>query len=398
MRRYFLLTCLMIVLTSVSPAWAQTASKGSCPDEKTLTQNARMALVEAQKLMTEKKPALAEKVLTGFLQKHPDENHAFVAYTLAACYLDLNKFKSALEQYEKTIEFCPAYAPAWQNIGKICFDLKKYTRAGTALEKAWELTGRKKHMLRFHAAVAFISAKKQRKALPILTDLCSGKIGSPDKKWVKLLVQTAVEVKQPKTALRTVERLLARPAPQAYLFRLASVLYLEMANYRKAAQNLEAYSLVTTLSRQERKLLADLYVNLGIPSRAAANYAALVVANPSARLWERTAACWFEACDYDKALEAAQKGLAAYPRSHRLWRTKGWVHYENKDYSLASQAFGKASGLNHKDINSLFLHGLCACRAGDRNSAKKALEKVACHDRYKARALGLIHEMDEENI
>ncbi len=52
----------MIVLTSVSPAWAQTASKGACPDEKTLTQNARTALVEAQKLMTEKKPARAEKV------------------------------------------------------------------------------------------------------------------------------------------------------------------------------------------------------------------------------------------------------------------------------------------------------------------------------------------------
>ncbi|WP_020589606.1 tetratricopeptide repeat protein [Desulfobacter curvatus] len=398
MRRYSFLTCLLIVLASVSLAWAQTASKGSCPDEKTLTQNARMALVEAQKLMTEKKPAQAEKILTGFLQKHPDENHAFVVYTLAACYLDLNKFKSALEQYEKTIDFCPAYAPAWQNLGKICFDLKKYTRAGTALEKAWELTGRKNHLLRFHAAVAYISAKKQRKALPILTDLCSGKTGPPEEKWVKLLVQTAVEVKQPKAALRTVERLLNRSNPDAYLFRLASVLYLESANYRKAAQNLEAYSLVATLSRQERKLLADLYVNLGIPSRAAPNYAALVAANPCARLWERTAACWFEACDYDHALEAAQKGLVAYPKSPRLWRIKGWVHYENKDYSLASQAFGKASGLDHKDINSLFLHGLCACRAGDINSAKKALEKVACHDRYKARALGLIHEMEEENI
>lgn len=398
MRRYFFLTCLMIVLTSVSLAWANTDAKGSCPDEKTLTQNARTALVEAQKLLTEKKPAQAEKVLTGFLQKHPDENHAFVAYTLAACYLDLNKFKSALAQYEKTIDYCPSYAPAWQNLGKICFDLKKYTRAGTALEKAWELTGRKKHMLRFHAAVAFISAKKQRKALPILKDLCSGKIGPPDEKWVKLLVQTAVEVKQPKTALGTVERLLARSNPDAYLFRLASVLYLEAANYRKAAQNLEAYGLVATLSRQERKLLADLYVNLGIPSRAAPNYAVLVAANPCAGLWERTAACWFEACDYDQALKAAKKGLASYPKSPRLWRIKGWVHYENKDYKLASLAFGKASGLDHKDINSLFLHGLCACRAGDRNSAKKALEKVACYDRYKARALGLIHEMEEENI
>eukprot|EP01155_Anaeramoeba_flamelloides_P019564 Anaeramoba_flamelloidesa574996_18.p1 GENE.a574996_18~~a574996_18.p1 ORF type:complete len:399 (+),score=30.09 a574996_18:283-1479(+) len=398
MRRYLFITCLLIVLASVSITRADTVSKGSCPDEKTLTQNARTALVQAQKLLTEKKAARAETTLTEFLQNYPDENHAFVAYTLAACYLDLNKSKSALEQYEKTIEYCPAYAPAWQNLGKICFDLKKYTRAGTALEKAWALTGRKNHTMRFHAAVAFVSAKKQRKALSILTDLCSGKSGPPEEKWVKLLVQTAVEAKQPETGLGTVERLLVGSDPEPYLFRLASGLYLEAANYRKAAQNMEAYSLVATLSRQERKLLADLYVNLGIPSRAAPNYAALTAATPCARLWERTAACWFEACDYDQALDSAQKGLAAFPKSPRLWRIKGWVHYENKDYSLASKAFAKASNLDHKDINSLFLYGLCACRAGDKDSAKKALEKVACHDRYKARALGIIHEMEAENI
>lgn len=398
MRRYFFLTCLMIVLVSFSLAWAQTDARYSCPDEKTLTSNARIVLVQAQKLITEKQPAQAEKVLTQFLREHPDENHAFVAYTLAACYLDLNKEKSALAQYERTLEFCPAYAPAWQNLAKICFDLKKYDRAGTALEKAWELTGRKNHLLRFQAAVAFISGKTQQKAMSILTDLCSGKAGAPEEKWVKLLVQTAVELKQPKTALKTVERLLAGPDPDPYLFRLASVLYLETGNYRNAAQNLEAYSLVTTLSRQERKLLADLYVNLGIPSRAAPNYGTLVTMTPCARLWERTAACWFEACDYDNALKAAQKGLAAFPQSHRLWRIKGWVHYENKKYDQASQAFARASGLDHSDINSLFLHGLCACKAGDKDSAKKALEKVACDDRYKTRALGLIHEMEAENI
>ena len=398
MRRYSFLICLLIVLASFSPAWAQTASTGPCPDEKTLTRAARSALVEAQKLMAEKKMARAEKALTGFIHTHPGENHAFVTYTLGACYLDSNKLKSALEQYEKTIDFCPAYAPAWQNLAKVCFDLKKYNRAGIALEKTWDLTGRKNHLLRFHAAVAFISAKKQQNALPILAYLCSGKAGPPGDKWVKLFVQTAMAMKQPKTALKIVERLLVSPNPDAYLFRLATRLYLESSNYRKAAQNLAAYSLVAPLSRQERKLLADLYANLGIPARAAPNYEALVAVKPCCRLWERTAACWFEACDYDRALRAAEKGLAAFPQSYHLWRIKGWVHYENKDYGPASQAFGKASGLNHNDINSLFLHGLCACRAGDRDSARKTLEKVACHDDYKSRALGIIHEMEAENI
>ncbi len=367
--------CVLVFFLCVSQVCAQASSTGPCPDEKSLTPKAKTALAEAQKLITEKKMTQAGKILTQFVSQNPDENHAFVTYTLAACYLDLDKLESALKQYEKTIDFCPVYAPAWQNLAKVCFDLKFYNRAGMALEKAWDLTGRKNHLLRFQAAAAYLSGKEEQKALPILADLCSGKAGPPEDKWVKLFVQISMAEKQPQTALKTVERLLGQPDPKAYLFRLASGLYLDLADYRKAAQNLEAYGLIETLNRQERKLLADLYANLGIPALAADNYQVLVTAHPCCGLWERTAACWFEARDYDKALKAVQKGLEAFPLSCRLWRIKGWIHYEHKEYRPAAQAFGKASGLDHNDINSLFLHGLCAVGPGTGLRPEKPLNR-----------------------
>ncbi len=397
MAGYRFLFSMMVIFSCLTPAAAQTPAP-SCPDEQTLTLGARTALVKAQNFMTEKKMPQAAQALEAFIREHPDENHAYVAYTLGCLYLELDRAADALIQFEKTADLCPAYAPAWQNLAKVCFDLRQYSRAGMALEKSWDLTGRSNHMLYFQAAVAHISAKTPEKALPVLAFLCSGRAGAPKENWVTLYVQTAIEQKRSKRAVKTVEQLLTQPEPAPFLFRLATVLYLEIPDYRKAAQNLEAYGLVTALQRDEQKLLADLYANLGIPAKAAQNYEKVIAIKPCCTIFEQTASCWFEACEYDKALDAAEKGLAAYPESKRLWQVKGWVHYEKQDFSPAARAFGKACALDSRDINTLFLHGLCACRAGDRDSARKALTRAACHNRYKTRALALIHEMESGNI
>lgn len=389
--------CWLFSLLAALSCFTQESARAtavSCPDETTLTRKARIALVQAQSLMGEKKNKEAAAVLDDFIQANPDENHAWVAYTLGGLCLELDRPAKALSWYEKTLDFCPAYAPAWQNMARVCFDLKKYNRAGAALEKTWELSGRKDSLLRYQAAVAYVYAKAPEKALSLLTLICSDPNSAPKKEWVTLFVQVAVELKQPQKAVNVVETLLAGADPVPCLFRLAAILYLEMADYVKAAQNLEAYGLVVTLTREEQKLLADLYAGLGIPEKAALNYQKALALKPCQRLKEKEVTCLLDACEYDAALASAQKGLAAYPESRILWRIKGWVHYEKKEFAQATQAFGKAFALDRKDINTLFMQGLCACRAGERDTAGKALRKAAQHDRYKTRALALIHEME----
>lgn len=397
------LISLLVALACLTSAAAQspdskTSASAGCPDEASLTTQARSALVKAQQLMEKQKNALALEVLTAFVREYPDETHAYVAFTLAGLNLERGRLAEALQQYEKTLELCPAYAPAWQNLAKVCFDLKKYRRAGDALEKTWVLTGRNNHVLQFQAAAAYLSAGMSKNALPILESLCSGRAGVPQDDWVKLFAQVCIELKRPKPALTAVERLLNTHRPAPFLFRMAAALYLEVPDYRKAAQNLEAYSLMTDLTRDEQKLLADLYANIGIPARAAGKYEKLIEKAPGKSLWERFASCWLEACEYDRAFDAAQKGLASYPDSAVLWRIKGSVLYEKQDFRPAAKAFGKAFALNQKDINSLFLHGLCACRAGDQDTARKALEIAAGYHQYKAKALALMQKMGDENI
>jgi Tfp pilus assembly protein PilF len=43
------------------------------------------------------------------------------------------------------------------------------------------------------------------------------------------------------------------------------------------------------------------------------------------------------------------------------------------------------------------MQGVCACRAGHRDRAKKVLDQAAAHSKYKQQALGLIRQMEAEH-
>jgi len=385
---------LILFFGTAADGQTKEAPGSACPDEKTLTREARTALVEVQKSMGKDNYKQALERLLRFTAAHPDDTHAYVTFTLAGLNLETGNIKESAAFYEKTIELCPAYAPAWQNLGKICYDLGRFERAAQAMEKTWELTGQSNHILRFHSAVARLSAKQPAKALAHLDFLTSGQAGPPEENWIRLLVQLSIENKKSAQALKTVERLLATPGAEPYLFRLAASLNLNLNDYKKAAQNLSAYSLTAPLSLAEQTLLADLYNNMGIPALAAENYEKALALKPECKLHERLASAWFEACNIKKALASLTRGLKAHPHSHSMWKLKGWIHYEKMEFDEASTAFAKAVVLNKKDGKSLFMHGLCACRAGQTVQALKILKQAAADHRYKTQAMALIRQME----
>lgn len=381
---------LIIFLMSLSNAGAM-----ECPKEETLTRGARIALVEAQKLIDEKEKDKACQTLLEFIKDYPDENHPYVSFTLAGLMLEKNKPSMALVHYQSTIDMCPYYAPAWQNMGKICFDLEKFDRAALAMEKAYELTGGNNHQLLFHAAVAHISGKSPEKALDHMKFLTSGRAGIPKPNWVKLMVNLSIEQKQYSGAIKTIENLVAQKAPDAYLFKLATSLYLQMNKYKEAAKSLSLYGMLTPMNIAEQTLQANLYNNLGIPFKAASYYEKVIKEKPQKVIYERLASSWLEACESEKAMVAAKKGLELYPESPALWKLTGWIFYRNKEFKNASKAFSRAVFLNKKDLKSLFMHGLCACRSGQNDIAKKALRKASGHSQYKTQALALLRQMEK---
>ena len=387
-----IIAALFLFFLAILSADAKALNK--CPDEKTLTRDARIALVEAQKQIGKNKPADARDTLLKFIRDYPDENHVYVTYTLAGLFFEETRLSKALALYQKAIDMCPSYAPAWQNMGKICFDLQKFNQAALAMEKTFELTGKKKYILLFHAAVAHLSDKNPKKALTHIHFLTSGKAGTPKPNWVKLMVNLSIEQNQARKAIKTIENLLEQKKPDPYLFRLAATLYLHINKYRDAAKALSVYGLVTPLTIAEQTLLADLYNNLEIPFKAARLYEKIIEKKPDKKIYKRLASAWLEACTPEKALDAVQKGLDIYPDLHTLWKLKGWIHYENKAFRKASKAFSKAFVLKKTDSKSLFMHGLCASKAGLHDIAKKILRKAACHAQYKQQALALLRQIE----
>ena len=385
-------TGILLILLSAM-ASVVNASSG----EKDLSRNARVALVEAQRCMKAKQHAQAQKVLLDFVEKCSEENHHFVEFTLAGLFYDKNQQVEAIEHYRKTVAICPSYGPGWRNLGKICFDHKKFSEAARAMEKAYEIGGRKKPLLLFHAAVAHISAKAPQKAFVHMRFLTSGKAGKPDTNWVKIFANLSLELKCPGKALGTILRLIKAPDPDPVLWRLAATLYLEQKKYRKATEVLAVYAVLKPLSISEMRLLADLYSQLDIPYEAARWYERVIEKKPGKALYKRLVSSWREACCSDRAFSAVERGLLEYPDCHGLWKMKGWIFYDVHDFNNASAAFSKASGLNVKDMKSLFMQGLCACRAGRTDVALKALKAVESCPEYKKQARALMRELAQNS-
>ncbi len=389
---------LVVIFVFSVGAWAGTdqkkAEKPACPDQNTLTNPARIALVGAQKQMEEKHSDQAQKILEEFLASHPKENHPYITFTLGAIYLESDSLGKSRNMFTQSVEKCPVFSAAWQNLGKVCYDLKEYVRAAQAFDTVYELEGKPK--FRFHAAVAWMEAKKKTRAFDHMLFLTSGNAGPPKKEWVEFMAHLALELKRSKEAIPVLESLLAKKNPPAYLFKLVTSLYLEQNSYRKAAQSLSAYSMIKEMNPREMRLLGDLLYSQGVPMKAAIWYEKVNQVKPCLRNCVRLVSALNEGFSSQKAIQAADKGLQSYPESVELWRLKAWACYGEKHFQEAARCFSKVVRLNKKDAKSLFMSGLAAYRAGEKNKARAALKLAAAHKSYKNQANALIRQIDYE--
>ncbi len=368
--------------------------KPSCPDQNTLSNSARQALASAQKQMEEKHGNQAQKILEDFLASHPKENHPYITFTLGAIYLESDSLRKSRDMFAQSTEQCPVFSGAWQNLGKVCYDLKEYSRAAQAFDTVYELEG--KPRFRFHAAVAWMEAKKKTRAFEHMLFLTNGSAGPPKKEWVEFMTHLALELKRSGEAIPVLESLLAKENPPAYLFKLAVSVYLEQNSYRKATQALCAYSMMEKMNPREMRLLGDLLYSQGVPMKAAIWYEKVNQVKPCLRNCVRLVSALHEGFASEKAIQTADKGLQRYPESVQLWRLKAWACYGEKRFQEASHCFSKVVGLNKKDGKSLFMSGLSAYRAGEKKKAKAVLKLAAAHKSYKNQANALIRQINYE--
>lgn len=217
------------------PAWAES-------EAPKLTLEVQKVVYEAQQLMEKKDYLKAEGCLRKFIEKNRKRPHYLVEFTLANCLTMSGRDKDAVLHYRAAANLYPGFVAAWQNMGKIYFDLKQYDEAGDCLLNAYELSEKNDFSLLYYAAVSYIMAEKGEKALPHLELLASGEVGHPKTEWLEALLKVYMDLKFKEKAFAVVRRLIDENGDDPRWWKILAQLHLQQSDYKPAVAALVHHS------------------------------------------------------------------------------------------------------------------------------------------------------------
>ena len=389
----------IIILTSFLLMGILFFSAQAKNKEPRLTFKVQKALYSAQQAMDKKDYSKAEADLRKFMEKHPQDNHYLVEFTLANVLAFQGKDKEACSHYQKAINLYPDYAPSWQNLGKVYFDLKQYEDAGECFLKGYVLSEKKDPSLIYWAACAYIMAKKEEKALPYLEKLISNTKEPPKTEWLEALLNVYMKLGLKDKALRVVHQLLQKEEGNPIWWKFLANIYLQQNEYEKALGALTVYSYLTPLKKEEKMLFADLNNMVGLPLQAAKYYEEIIASGSKPSDYRKLAMAYISGHRLKKAENILRKALKENQNAE-LWFMLGELLYEEGRFAEAYNAFKQSARLNPQDGRAFLMMGYCAIEDGKKSEARKAFQKASRFPKQRKVAKKLLKQVallfDEE--
>lgn len=352
------------------PAWAETNGRELMPE-------VRKAVYDAQQAIEKKEFLKAEQCLKKYIRKYPQKPHYLVEFTLGNVLVLMQKEKQALSHYEASAELYPNYAPIWQNIGKICFDLKQYEKAGDCLLKAYEADNKKNSLALYHVAVSYIMAGKEKKALPHLVYLSSGQAGPPKIEWLEAMLKVYMDLELKEKAFELINRLLNKNGNDPRWWKILAQFHLQQNDYKKALAALTIHSYLTPINREDIMLLGDLATTAGVPLKAGEYYEKALKLSNRPGDYEKLASAYIAAHKPAKAKQVLTMALKKKPASG-LWFMMGQVLYQEENFDKAYNAFNQSARLDPGNGGAYLMMGYCALQIDKKDTAISAFQK-ACH-------------------
>ncbi len=365
----FLLSAFSFELSaSCFPAWAES-------EAPKLTPVVQKVVYEAQQLMEKKDYLKAEGCLRKFIEKNRKRPHYLVEFTLANALAVAGKDSEALPHYRAAARLYPNFAAAWQNMGKIYFDLNQYDEAGDCLLKAYEVSEKNNPSLLYYAAVSYIMAEKGENALPHLEYLSSGEAGDPKTEWLEALLKVYMDMKLKEKAFAVVRRLIDENEDAPRWWKILAQLHLQQGDYKPAVAALTVHSYLTFLTKQDIMLLGDLTNAIGVPLKAAKYYEKALNLTNNVGDYEKLASAYIGAHRPAKAIEVLDKALEKKPTSG-LWFMMGHVLYEEENFDKAYNAFNQSARIDPKSGRAYLMMGYCALQMDKKETARSAFQKA----------------------
>ena len=337
----------------------------------------------------------AASIMSEWLDGDPERAHPLLLFNLALSHFALDLDKLAYEDLTQAVKLEPRYGRGWLRLGEAAYGLEKYTEAGEAFWKAYDLTPEHTPEILYYAGVSLLMGKEPERALGALEKLLKEHRDGADLDWYQALISAGIEAGRPGVVEPFVDRLLEDHPSEARAWELSYQFAIGREDYKAAAVSLTIAGYLRPLSHDEVVQLGDLYAIISVPVQAARYYQEAMNIPPAdveagrAREFKRLASAWLGAHDHDRARTTLKTALAE-KETVGLWSLLGDLEYLDGDFEAALTAFGSACDLDQDFGRGWLMMGYCAIELGRENEARRHLNKAAEFPGVEANARNLL--------
>ncbi|PIE74803.1 MAG: hypothetical protein CSA18_03205 [Deltaproteobacteria bacterium] len=390
MEKSVLMFFLILLFYLIMPLASHAAD---CKSEK-LSNKGIFVLEEAKALEQKDQLDKAIKVLRKYVDNKRNKDHHYLEYFLGQLYVEKKDDKKSLKAFEKACKLCPEFLEAWQNAGKILFDLQEYAKAADYLEKAYYLSKEKDTDIIFAAALAYNQSKQSKKAFKILDKITRSHFSQ---QYLTAYTSIGISLKKGRQVLKRLDRALLKKE-EPYILKLAANTALSLNDYKKGVKYLTIYSMANETSAKEDRLTGDLYRALNAPFKAAPFYKKALSKKNDPKILKAYLSSLIEAKQFNEALKATEQALEEYPENGEFWKLKGIILYETENFENAYASVLKSMELTKemkrmKKTSLLFTY--CACRAGKIHEARKFMSHKA-RKKHLRKALNILKSYEKK--
>jgi tetratricopeptide (TPR) repeat protein len=337
----------------------------------------------------------AASVMSEWLGGDPGRAHPLLLFNLALSHFALDQDRLAYEDLNAAVELEPRYGRGWLRLGEAAYGLEKYTEAGEAFWKAYDLTPEHAPEILYYAGVSLLMGKESERALGVLEKLLDEHRDGADLDWYQAMISAGIEAGRSGVVGPFVDRLLEDNPSEPRAWELSYQFAVGREDYRSAAVSLTVAGYLRPLSHDEIVQLGDLYAMISVPVQAARYYEeamnmpATDVETGRAHEFERLASAWLGARDHDRARSTLKMALGE-KETVGLWSLLGDLEYLDGDFEAALTAFGSACDLDQDFGRGWLMMGYCALELGRETEARRHLNKAAEYPGTEASARSLL--------
>jgi tetratricopeptide (TPR) repeat protein len=435
------LTTVIVVLAFAAGIISPQAKALAQADQK-IPMSVQHLLVKVKAAMDKNEYTAAVKLIQADQAKAQSNkpcSHPTVCLALGNCYLMQKNMAGAESAYLAALSLDKTYLDAQVNLAKVYTDTHRTAKAAEAFMTAYKLSDPKNPKYLYYSAVmaltdgkartairrfeslfsthpnqvtrewrenyanALVTAQQWKKAAPVIRTLIAQSKGEARIKWQENLLQIYLTINDTGKALDLAGTLSRQTPSEARWWKALVHIRLTRGEYADAFEDLIIYSFIKPLSRQEKKLFADLSLQLNIPARAARMYETLITESAGQKASPKQTRQMINrlVCAY-RQMGRSDKALAVLDRfdpqagNPELLLLKGDVLYESKDYKAADKAFRTAAQKNCSQKGRAWLMaGYAAWQYNDFVAGRSAFKQAAQYKRHRKDALAAIAQLNK---